>query len=223
LNLSMGRKFDILAYYPQSGGRADLRPVITDEQREISRRFGFDYFDGDRQYGYGGYSYNARFWTETVKHIADYYQLAEDASILDVGCGKGFMLKDFQRLMPGAELAGIDISAYALEHAAPEVAPLLTKGCATQLPYGDDSFDLVVSINTVHNLDRAGCVRALREIQRVAKRHACVVVDGWESEQQRREMLAWVLTAQTLLPVSEWLELFREASYEGDYAFWTVS
>ena len=96
----MGRAIDLMRLYPQSKGRNDKRPNITEEDRVLSSKFGFDYFDGDRRYGYGGFNYDPRFWKETVKLFADHYQLNENAHILDVGCAKGYMLKDFKQLMP---------------------------------------------------------------------------------------------------------------------------
>ncbi len=219
----MGTNFDILQHYPSGKGRGAERPSITAEQREVSRRFDFDYFDGDRKYGYGGYSYHPRFWTETVKHIADYYSLDDASSVLDVGCAKGFMLKDFQILLPDATLAGVDVSEYAIAHAEPEVTDLVQVACATDLPFDDNSFDLVLSINTVHNLDQTDCVKALQEIQRVSSRDACVVVDGWRTDTEHDAMGAWVLTAKTMLHVDDWLSLFSDAGYTGDHAFWVVS
>ncbi len=146
------RRFNLLEYYPKSTGRGALRPAISDQHREVSRRFDFDYFDGDRKYGYGGYSYQPRFWTDTVKHITNYYSLDDASSVLDVGCAKGFILKDFQVLLPDATLAGVDVSEYAIAHAEPEVSDLVQVASATDQPFDDNSFELVLSINTVHNL-----------------------------------------------------------------------
>ncbi len=219
----MMRRFNLLEYYPQSTGRGALRPAISDQHREASRRFDFDYFDGDRMYGYGGYSYHPRFWTDTVKHIVNYYSLGNTSSVLDVGCAKGFMLKDFKILLPGASLAGIDISDYAIAHVEPEVSDLVQVACATDLPFDDNSFDLALSINTVHNLDQTNCIKALQEIQRVSSRDACVVVDGWRTETERDALHAWTLTAKTMLHEDDWLALFSDAGYTGDYAFWVVS
>jgi ubiquinone/menaquinone biosynthesis C-methylase UbiE len=215
--------FDILKYYPVSVDRNGLRPTISEHQRVISGKFGREYFDGDRKYGYGGYNYDPKYWTRSVRHIAEHYELRSDTSILDVGCAKGFMLKDFATLLPAAHLRGIDASDYAITHCDPTVADYVVRGCATNLPFPDDSFDLVISINTIHNLDRDGCVRALEEIQRVSKRDACVVVDAWRTDEEREAMLAWVLTAKTMLHANDWLELFAEAGYTGDYSFWTVT
>ena len=110
----MGQELNLMRLYPQAKGRLAERPEITDEDRRVSRQFGFDYFDGDRRYGYGGFSYHPRFWSETVRLIAHHYGLSEQASILDVGCAKGFMLADFRAYLPKAKLRGLDISEYAI-------------------------------------------------------------------------------------------------------------
>ena len=170
--------------YPKPKNRMAERPEITDEDREISRRFDFDYFDGDRRHGYGGFGYHPRFWTDTVDLFTTHYGLTDDSAILDVGCGKGFMLKDFSLRLPGAKLAGIDISSYAIDHADPDVADLVEVGDASALPFPDAAFDLVISINTVHNLDREGCLRAFAEIQRVCRGNAFVMVDGWKNVEE---------------------------------------
>jgi len=216
----MGSELDLMRLYPKPKNRMTERPEITDEDREISRRFGFDYFDGDRRHGYGGFGYHPRFWTDTVDLFTTHYGLSDDSAILDVGCGKGFMLKDFSLRLPGATLAGVDISSYAIEHADPDVVDLVRVGDAADLPFPDDSFDLVISINTVHNLDRDGCLRAFAEIQRVSRGNAFVMVDGWKNAEEQELLQRWVLTARTMLSAEDWLALMAEAGYEGDYAFW---
>ena len=219
----MGKEIDLMRFYPQSKGRLNERPIIVEEDRVISRKFGLDYFDGDRKHGYGGFSYHPRFWTDTVKLFASHYGLSQDAHILDVGCAKGFMLKDFKKLLPKSNLAGIDISDYAIEHADLEVKDFVCVGNASQLPYKDKHFDLVISINTLHNLDREGCISTLSEIERVSKGNSFVMVDGWENENERVALQSWVLTARTMMSKTDWIGLFKEAGYSGDYWFWTVS
>jgi ubiquinone/menaquinone biosynthesis C-methylase UbiE len=216
----VGSEFDLMRLYPKPKNRMAERPEITDEDREISRRFDFDYFDGDRRHGYGGFGYHPRFWTDTVDLFTTHYGLTDDSAILDVGCGKGFMLKDFSLRLPGAKLAGIDISSYAIDHADPDVADLVEVGDASALPFPDAAFDLVISINTVHNLDREGCLRAFAEIQRVCRGNAFVMVDGWKNVEEMELLQLWVLTARTMLSAEDWLALMAEAGYEGDYAFW---
>ena len=207
--------------YPKPRNRMSNRSMITEEQRSISRRFAFDFFDGDRSHGYGGFSYHPRFWSETVRLFADFYGLASDAAILDVGCAKGFMLRDFVEMMPCITIAGIDISGYAIENADPAVRSRLIQGNAKDLPYRDGTFDLVISINTIHNLHRVDVIKALREIERVGRGKSFVMVDGWRTERERLDLQNWVLTAQTVLHADDWRKLFKESEFKGDYAFWT--
>jgi SAM-dependent methyltransferase len=213
---------NLLNLYPTTKRRVDERATkVTDEHRAIARKFGKEYFDGSRLTGYGGYSYHARFWQPTVKRIRDYYRLAPDASVLDIGCAKGFMLHDFKELMPDIMIAGVDISEYAIENAMLSVKQNLQLGDARALPFPDKSFELVTAINTIHNLPIDGCKQALREIQRVSRSHSFLVVDAWRTDRERQNIMDWVLTAQTCLHVDEWKELFKETGYSGDY-YWFI-
>jgi SAM-dependent methyltransferase len=214
---------NLMQWYPRSRRPIEDRArTVTDADRALSRQFGKDYFDGDRKHGYGGYAYHPRFWTDTVRHLRDYYRLPEDASVLDVGCAKGFMLYDFKLLMPKLTIAGLDISEYAYEQALPEVKPFIRIGTCERLPFEDGSFDLVVSINTVHNLPLDGCVRAIQEIQRVARHHAFLMVDAWRTEEERARLSQWVVTCLTAMHVDEWARLFKEIGYRGDY-YWFIA
>ena len=215
-------EIDLLDLYPRSNRPVDERAaLITEEHRRVARQFGEEFFDGDRLYGYGGYGYHPRFWTETVKRFRDHYQLPSDASILDVGCAKGFMLHDFKQLMPEARVEGIDISEYAIEAAIESMSPFVRVGNARQLDYPDASFDFVISINTVHNLPIEDCRQALREIQRVARHHAFVTVDAWRNEREEAAMRAWNITALTYMHVGDWKRLFEEVGYTHDY-YWFI-
>ena len=216
-------EINLLDLYPRSKRPIDERgELITDADREIARQFGWEYFDGDRLHGYGGYRYDPRFWQATVRRFRDYYRLPEDASLLDAGCAKGFMLHDFKELMPNLTIAGVDISEYAIENAMETVKPFLRAGNAKELPYGDNSFDLVISINTVHNLPLEECKQALREIQRVSRQHAFVTMDAWRTEEERQRLMKWNLTALTYMHVDEWKKLFAEVGYTGDY-YWFIA
>jgi SAM-dependent methyltransferase len=218
-------EINLLDQYPQSSrtGKVGERAVhVTDEQREVSRRFGQQYFDGDRMYGYGGYHYHPRFWQGVVRRIRGHYKLADDASLLDVGCAKGFMLHDFKELMPELEIAGIDISEYAIEHAMESVKPFVRVGNARELPYEDNSFDLVTAINTVHNLPLDECKQALREIQRVSRKDSFVQLDAYRTDEEKERLERWVLTCRTYMHVDEWRNLFEEIGYTGDY-YWFIA
>ena len=216
-------EINLLDRYPTSKRPIDERgSQITEEHRRIARQFGREFFDGDRLYGYGGYGYHPRFWTDTVERFRDHYHLAPEASILDVGCAKGYMLYDFKRLMPGATLAGIDVSQYAIDNAHEAVRPVLRVADARDLPFPDDSFDLVISINTVHNLALDECKQAIREIERVSKAHSFITMDAYRTPAEQASMLKWNLTALTHMYVNEWEALFKEVGYTGDY-YWFIA
>jgi SAM-dependent methyltransferase len=216
-------EINLLDLYPRSNRPIDERgSLITPEHRQVARRFGREFFDGDRLHGYGGYNYHPRFWQATVQRMRDFYQLAPDARILDVGCAKGFMLHDFKQLMPDVTVAGLDVSEYAIESALPSMRPFLEVGSADSLPYPDKSFDLVICITTAHNLPLEGCKQALREIQRVTRQHAFVTLDAWRNEAEHDRMLKWNLTALTYMHADDWKALFAEVGYTGDY-YWFLA
>jgi ubiquinone/menaquinone biosynthesis C-methylase UbiE len=216
----MGQEINLLNSYPKVESRLETRTTITIEDQKIASAFDFDYFDGDRRYGYGGYNYDPKYWTKVVSDFISHYSLKQTDAILDIGCAKGFLLADFAIQLPSAKLSGIDISEYAIENCHPLMRGKLTVANAMDLPFDDNSFDLVVSVNTLHNLDYEGCISALSEIQRVSKKFSFVMVDGWKSNKERRDLESWVLTAKTVLSDKEWKRLFLEAGYKGDYYFW---
>ena len=219
----MGKEINLMDLYPKSKRPIDQRgEEASAENKAVACKFGQEYFDGDRMFGYGGYSYNARFWTETVKRFRDYYELKEDARILDVGCAKGFMMYDFKKLMPNADIQGLDISQYALDNALEEMKPFITIGNAKELPFEDNSFDLVICINTIHNLELEDCKQALKELERVSRHGAFLTVDAWRNDREKESMLKWNLTAKSYMHVEDWKKLFEEAGYTKDY-YWFIA
>lgn len=182
----------------------------------IAKRFDREYWDGDRNTGYGGYHYDGR-WLDVAKRMAAHYGLKAGDRILDVGCGKGFLLYEFTRAVPGVQVAGLDLSRYALEHAKPEVQPFLTLGNATHLPWPDQSFDFVVSLNTLHNLRLPELEQALREIERVGRRHKYILMDGYRTEQEKVNLLYWQLTCECFFTPAEWEWVLQKCGYRGDY------
>lgn len=218
----MGNEINLLDTHPRTVRDYDKRAAEkTPDIVHIAKQFGKDFFDGDRKCGYGGFRYDGR-WKSVVQRMRDYYQLPDDAAILDVGCAKGFMLHDFKAAMPNCTIAGVDVSAYALENAMPDVKPYLQLASAESLPYPDKSFDLVISVNSIHNLPLERLKSALREVMRVTRRHAYVTVDAWRNEQERVQLHKWVLTAETMLHVEDWKRLFAEVGYTGDY-WWFIA
>ena len=216
----MIKKIDLLKKYPKTKRDLSKRGnEKTEEDRIIARRFDKEFFDGDRKNGYGGYYYNSKFWTEVVKDLNNFYKLKNGSKILDIGCGKGFMLFDFMKLNPNFVLEGIDISDYAITNAVPEVKKFLKVGDAKSLPYEDNSFDLVISINTTHNLEINQCKKALSEMERVSRKDKYLIVDAYSNEIEKDRIFAWNLTAKTILSTNEWISLFEEAGYKGHY-YW---
>jgi protein-L-isoaspartate(D-aspartate) O-methyltransferase len=185
---------------------------------EKALQWGYDYWDGDRSTGYGGFHHDGR-WRPVAEAMAKHYRLPADARILDVGCGKGFLLYEFTQVLPEARVSGIDISEYAIENAKPEVRPFLQVGHASRLPFDDGAFDLVVSINTLHNLYNYELWLALREIERVGESARYITVESYRNEREKVNLLYWQLTCRALHSVEEWRWLFEQAGYSGDYGF----
>lgn len=218
----MGNEVDLLINYPKTKRDVKERGVSkTEEDRAIARQFGKEFFDGNRKHGYGGYNYNSRFWQPVVPTFKEYYKLSSKSSILDVGCGKGFMLHDFAELIPGITVKGIDISSYAIENTIDDIKEHVQVANAKSLPFDDNSFDLVISINTVHNLEQEECAKALQEIERVSKGKSFITVDAYRNDVEKELMMAWNLTAKTIMSVDEWKEFFNEIGYTGDY-YWFI-
>lgn len=218
----MGREIDLLVNYPKSKRDVTERGAEkTDEDRAIARQFGREFFDGDRRHGYGGFGYAPRFWQPVIPTFQAYFGLSADRSVLDVGCAKGFMLHDLAEAIPGITVAGVDVSAYAVENAIEDMRPHVQAADAIALPFANDSFDVVISINTVHNLARMDCASALQEIERVSRGGAFVTVDAYRTDDEKDRMLNWNLTAQTIMHVDEWISFFDEVGYTGDY-YWFI-
>jgi len=218
----MGNEINLMASYPQSKrdlkARADER---TEEDRKIARQFDKEFFDGDRRHGYGGFQYHPRYWQPVVPTLREYYNLTSESKVLDVGCAKGFMIYDFIQLIPGIKVAGIDVSKYAITHAKEEVKGYVQVADARKLPFEDNSFDLAISITTLHNLSREDCKKSLQELERVSRGGKFITVDAYRNDDEKKRMGMWNLTALTYMHVEEWTQFFAEAGYTGDY-YWFI-
>lgn len=184
----------------------------------VARRFDRDYWDGDRRYGYGGYKYDGR-WAVVAKQLIDTYSLAPDASILDVGCGRGFLLHEFARLLPNCTIAGFDVSEFGLTTAKEEVRDrLFVHRAQDPLPFTDKEFDLVISLNTLHNLPLPEVVAGLREMERVGKnKYLCV--ESFRDPEELFNLQCWALTCESFFRPETWAWVYDLAGYTGDYEY----
>jgi SAM-dependent methyltransferase len=199
-----------------------VRLKNKEKNRELALKFGFEYFDGPREQGYGGYVYDGR-WQAVSQNLIEKYNLSSSSKFLDVGCAKGFLMHDLTEACPGIGMYGIDVSEYAKENALDSVKDKITIGSCLKLPYPDDFFDCSVAINTIHNLDYEDCKESIKELIRVTKnkKDIFVQVDAYCNEEEKELFEIWMLTAKTYLQPEEWISLFNEVGYEGDY-FWTT-
>lgn len=186
---------------------------------ELAKKWDYDYWDGDRRICYGGYRYMEGRWEKVARAMAEHYGVKAGDKILDVGCGKGFLLHDFCKVVPGAEIFGIDVSEYAIANAKEEVRDRLVRGNANRLPYQDNCFDLVISITTLHNLHNYDLEQALREIERVGKRNKYVCVESYRSEAEKANLLYWQVTCEAFCTPDEWEWWFKLTGYTGDHSF----
>jgi protein-L-isoaspartate(D-aspartate) O-methyltransferase len=214
-------QLDFLSSVHKSTKR-DYRQRVLEHDKaecaEIAGRFDRDYWDGERHVGYGGYRYDGR-WRPVAETIARHYDLKPGAKILDIGCGKGFLLYEFTQVVPGAQVTGIDISTYAIDNAKEEVRPFLQFGSASQLPFADHSFDLVISLNVFHNLFLYDLWKALTEMERVGKDAKYLVVETYRNEREKVNLLYWQLTCRAFHTPAEWTWLFEKTGYTGDHGY----
>ena len=214
-------ELNLLSSYPKAKRNISHRHQVQEENRTIAKQFGEAFFDGERDQGYGGYRYDGR-WVPVARNFVDHWGLKSGDRVLDIGCAKGFLVKDLMGVCQGLEVFGIDISDYAVAHCEAEVVGCLHVGSCDRLPFPDNSFDAAISINTIHNLNHEGCVRALREMKRVSPRNNYVQIDSYRTPQEKQNMEDWVLTAITTHDPEGWRALFAEAGYDGDY-YWTIT
>lgn len=217
----LGQYVDFVQKLHKSTKRDYVARVVQHNKAEcacIAKKWGEEYWDGERQYGYGGYRYDGR-WFPVAQEMARHYGLKPGDRVLDVGCGKAFLLYEFTKAVPGIEVAGIDVSAYGIEHAKEEVKPFLKLGSATTLPWPDKSFDFVFSFATLHNLPGYDLKRAVQEIERVGRGSKHIMVESWRTEAEKANLLYWQLTCESFYSVRGWEWVYKEWGYTGDYSF----
>lgn len=214
-------EINFLAKYQKSTERDYVQRVVEHDKAEcaaVARQWGADYWDGPRQYGYGGYRYDGR-WQPIAEDMARHYGLKAGDRVLDIGCGKAFLLYELTQAVPGLEVNGIDISEYGVAHGKEEIRDRLHVGACTDLPWEDDSFDFVFSINTFHNLEVFDLEKAVREMQRVSKNKAWLCVESFRDEAEKANLLYWQLTCMSFYTPEAWTWLYEQWGYTGDCGF----
>lgn len=186
---------------------------------KIAKQYGQDYWDGDRRFGYGGHRYLPGRWRTVAENLIGTYGLHAESKVLDVGCGKGFLLHELLLLEPHLEIVGMDISSHAFEGATELVKPhLIFNKAQDKYPFNDDEFDLVISLGALHNLRLFELKAALGEIERVGK-NGFVMVESYRTEQELFNLQCWALTCESFLDEQEWTWIYQEFGYSGDYEF----
>ena len=185
----------------------------------LAKKFDYDYWDGDRRICYGGYNYIEGRWEKVAKKLIEHYQLKNNAKILDIGCGKGYLLFDLMKLLPDLNVYGLDISGYAVENSKEEIKGKITVGNATNLPFKDDFFDLVISINTLHCLEAQDLYKALKEMERVGKKDKYLCVESYRNEVEKANLLYWQVSCEAFNTPKEWAWWFELTGYKGDFSF----
>lgn len=217
----MGAEVNIVTKLHEATHRDYVARMLDEKVHcmEIAKQYGQEYWDGDRRYGYGGYKYIPGRWKPVAEKLIDRFGLNAESSVLDVGCGKAFLLYELKLLIPDLVVRGFDDSPYGISQARSEIRPYLTQHDARHLyPFADDQFDLVISLGCLHNLKLFEIVTSLGEIQRVSN-NAYVMVESYRDEREMFNLECWALTAESLLEPNEWLWLFEIAEYAGDYEF----
>jgi SAM-dependent methyltransferase len=214
-------EINFLEKYQKATTRNYVERVVSHSKAECAEKakhWGYDYWDGARQFGYGGYHYDGR-WRSIAEDIVKHYGLKAGDRVLDIGCGKAFLLYEISQVVPGIEVAGIDISQYAIDNAKPEIKDKLLVGNCTDLPYEDNSFDFVYSINTFHNLSVEQLESAVKEMERVGKKDKWCCIESYRDENEKANLLYWQLTCESFFRPDGWKWLFQKWGYQGDCGF----
>jgi len=216
------REFDALSGYPEPKEPRLVHPKIrTIQNRIIASYRDKEFYDGDRNNGYGGLIYDGR-WAPIAENMIESYALSAQSAILQIGCEKGFLLHEFRQLLPDVKLAGTEISDYPIICAMPSVKGFIQKAPFTQLPFANREFDFVIAIGAVYSLNLADVVTCLKEIQRVGNGRSFITLGAYETEEDFRLFRYWSLLGCTVLSKQDWIEVLNHAGYTGDYRFNTA-
>jgi len=217
----MGKLRNIVTSLHESTKRDYIARMVDDKAHcmKIAKQYSKEYWDGDRRYGYGGYKYIPGRWNHVAKKLIDVYGLTSTSKVLDIGCGKGYLLYEIKLLIPDLNIVGIDFSDYGLENAKDEIKPFVYKHKAEdRLPYQDKEFDLVISLGVLHNLRIPELKNALLEMNRVG-RQGYLMLESYRNEKELFNLQCWALTAESFFDKEEWVWLYKNFGYIGDYEF----
>ena len=217
----MGGLVQFVTPLHQATSRAYIDRMVDDKVHCMlkAKEYETDYWDGNRRYGYGGYKYIPGRWKPVAESLIEHFGLTGTSSVLDVGCGKGFLLYEMKQLLPDIKIAGFDISEHGLSQSREEIRDKLFHHKAQDsYPYENNSFDLVISLGCLHNLRVFELEDALKEINRVG-RQGYVMVESYRSEQEQFNLQCWALTCESFFDVEEWIWLYNRFGYTGDYEF----
>ena len=217
----MGKLLNLVTPLHQATKRDYLGRMLDEKVHcmQVAKQYEQDYWDGERRYGYGGYNYLPGRWKPVAEGLIREYRLTEESNVLDIGCGKAFLLHELKLLLPKIQITGLDISKHGIKNATQEIRPYLIQYKAQdQLPFGDEEFDLVISLGTFHNLRLFELQTALQEMQRVG-RQGYLMLESYRNEQELFNLQCWALTAESFFEVSEWIWLYRHFGYSGDFEF----
>jgi len=217
----MGRLLNIVTPLHKMTARKYIDRMVDEKVHCMlkAKEYEADYWDGDRRYGYGGYKYMEGRWKPVAEALIDIYNLSNESRVLDVGCGKAYLLYEIKKLLPEIELVGFDISKHGLADAKEEVRDDLFRYRAQdRYPWGDDYFDLVISLGCLHNLRIFELETALKEIQRVGK-HKYIMLESYRNEKEQFNLQCWALTAESFFDTAEWIWLYNHFGFTGDYEF----
>ena len=216
----MNKELNLLESFPVIKRDISSRKANKEINRKLALKFSKEYFDGTREQGYGGYNYDGR-WVKVATRIKEIFSLSDGDNFLDVGCAKGYLMYDIKKLFPKINVYGVDVSKYAKSCADKLISKNISISNCKKLNYDDSFFKCVISINTVHNLERNDCFDSIKEIQRVSGGKAFIQVDAYRNENDLELFKDWMLTAKTYLKPQEWIDMFDKAGYTG-YYYWTI-
>jgi len=201
--------------------RAYIDRMVDDKVNCMTkaRKYELDYWDGSRRYGYGGYKYMPGRWKPVAEALIKNYKLSNNSSILDVGCGKGFLLYELKLLLPNIKISGFDISKHGITESKEEIREsLFIHRAQDKYPFKDNQFDLVISLGCLHNLKIFELAVALKEIERVA-RNSYLMLESYRNEQELFNLQCWALTCESFFTPDEWKWIYDHFGYSGDYEF----